>query len=200
MAFYRGMSTQERRAAYPYRDKYFKLIPGIFGCIWICSQCYKPIFGKDNVVIDHIIPLAKGGKNHISNCTACCRKCNSEKSDKIDYRVIKGKFFKYLETGALRSKTGIGPTLALLSCTLLYIIMTPLRMIHLRKNNRRDSKGAFFLKMFCNLADIVLNTCTVLAKLILIPLTKGNVVSKCIFLAIYIFIIVFLLTEYTSIL
>ncbi len=89
-------STQKCRSGYDYRQEYFKHNKGLFGCIYFCSQCYKPILKKD-VEVDHIIPLSKNGLNHISNCTATCRKCNRSKSDKIDERVIKGYIFKLVE-------------------------------------------------------------------------------------------------------
>ncbi|MBO5388564.1 MAG: HNH endonuclease [Lachnospiraceae bacterium] len=40
-------------------------------------------FSNIDATIDHIIPLAKGGTNDISNCAACCRQCNKLKSDMI---------------------------------------------------------------------------------------------------------------------
>jgi len=36
----------------------------------------------DNIEIDHVIPLVKGGKHSIGNLQALCRKCNRSKSDK----------------------------------------------------------------------------------------------------------------------
>lgn len=86
-----GEKLREYRKSYNYRAEYFKRNPGLFGCIWFCSQCYRPLIGKDKVIVDHIIPLSQGGRNHVSNCTAICSKCNRSKSDKIDGRILKGE-------------------------------------------------------------------------------------------------------------
>jgi hypothetical protein len=49
-----------------------------------CTYCGIP--GTDaELEIDHIIPVSKGGSNHISNLTTACRKCNQQKRDKISY-------------------------------------------------------------------------------------------------------------------
>lgn len=45
----------------------------------LCVMCKT----KSNLQIDHIIPIYKGGKNHINNVQILCRKCNTLKSDKI---------------------------------------------------------------------------------------------------------------------
>ncbi len=43
-----------------------------------CTYCGAP--GTDaELEVDHIIPLAKGGSNHMSNLTTACRKCNARK-------------------------------------------------------------------------------------------------------------------------
>lgn len=44
-----------------------------------CQHC----FTTDNITIDHIIPLVKGGTNQIYNLQPLCRSCNCKKSDKI---------------------------------------------------------------------------------------------------------------------
>jgi 5-methylcytosine-specific restriction endonuclease McrA len=49
----------------------------------ICLRCKK----KRILVADHVIPLARGGRNDIANIQPLCKKCNGIKSDKsIDYR------------------------------------------------------------------------------------------------------------------
>lgn len=103
-----GCSTDAIRKAYPYRRVYFKRHPGmICGHLWFCSQCHKPIWNKANVVVDHIVPLNKGGINHHTNCVAICNKCNLSKSDKVDYRVAKGFLSKFVESGFYLTKNAI---------------------------------------------------------------------------------------------
>lgn len=45
-----------------------------------CASCREKLKGKYQV--DHIIPLAKGGKNDRANLQVLCAKCNRAKSDK----------------------------------------------------------------------------------------------------------------------
>lgn len=94
-----GMTySQKKRASFNYRNEYFKKNPGIYGNIWFCSQCGKILIGKHNVVIDHIMPLNNvAGVNRTFNTVAICQKCNSSKSDSIDYRVVKGYLAKLFE-------------------------------------------------------------------------------------------------------
>lgn len=43
--------------------------------------------GYRRPAVDHVVPRAKGGKNHLSNLVACCYECNQAKKDK-DYDVF----------------------------------------------------------------------------------------------------------------
>ena len=94
-----GMTySQKKRASFNYRNEYFKKNPGIYSNIWFCSQCGKILIGKRNVVIDHIVPLNSiAGVNRTFNTVAICQKCNSSKSDRIDYRIAKGYLAKIFE-------------------------------------------------------------------------------------------------------
>lgn len=44
-----------------------------------CTYCDS----MDNLTADHVVPLTRGGSNHLSNLTACCIPCNTKKSNKL---------------------------------------------------------------------------------------------------------------------
>lgn len=49
----------------------------------LCLNCKSP----ERLTIDHIMPISKGGDNHLDNLQTLCKSCNSRKRDKyIDYR------------------------------------------------------------------------------------------------------------------
>lgn len=50
-----------------------------------CQSCGKQQKETD-LTIDHIIPLARGGSNDISNLQTLCFCCNRKKTDKVDNR------------------------------------------------------------------------------------------------------------------
>lgn len=67
-------------------------------CKYTCTYCGRNInsIGEDGEkikgVIDHIIPLAKGGTNEEENLTLACRECNSKKGDEIWERPTQQNF------------------------------------------------------------------------------------------------------------
>lgn len=50
-----------------------------------CQSCRKTE-AEAKLTVDHIVPLAKGGTNDISNFQTLCSSCNSSKSDRTDLR------------------------------------------------------------------------------------------------------------------
>ncbi|KZL48001.1 HNH nuclease [Nodularia spumigena CENA596] len=50
-----------------------------------CQSCGKTQL-EANLTIDHIIPLARGGQNDISNLHTLCFTCNRQKTDNLDPR------------------------------------------------------------------------------------------------------------------
>ena len=127
-----GMTySQKKRASFNYRNEYFKKNPGIYGNIRFCSQCGKILIGKHNVVIDHIMPLNNvAGVNRTFNTVAICQKCNSSKSDSVDYRVVKGYLAKLFEVftshlpDALALVLSLIVSLAYQIFNLLFILVT----------------------------------------------------------------------------
>lgn len=43
-----------------------------------CSYCGS----NDDITIDHVMPLSRGGSHSIGNLVSCCRKCNLSKGSK----------------------------------------------------------------------------------------------------------------------
>lgn len=185
----RGMTTQEYRASYNYREEYFKQNPGLFGCVWFCSQCFKPLIGKQNVVVDHIRPLNKGGRNHVSNCTACCQKCNSAKSDIVDGRMYRGYAFKAVESAVSRANKGVGAVAGLgvgLTASAASAV--------LRTGTKAGKRTARFgFGVFGKLVGLVL-------KFVTFPLRTGSLTSRLLFLAVYTLCVMHLLSTYTNLL
>ena len=46
--------------------------------IGLCYYCGKP-FKPKGLTMDHIVPLARGGRSTKENLVACCKECNNRK-------------------------------------------------------------------------------------------------------------------------
>ena len=46
---------------------------------WRCCACCG---STEDITIDHIIPLSKGGDDELNNLRLLCRSCNSRKGDR----------------------------------------------------------------------------------------------------------------------
>lgn len=44
----------------------------------VCYYCGKSVLPKE-LTMDHIVPLARGGKTTKSNVAPCCKECNNQK-------------------------------------------------------------------------------------------------------------------------
>lgn len=66
----RGAAWQAIRLACLERDGY------------VCAYC-----GREANEADHVIPVAAGGKDELSNLVASCKPCNGRKSDRMIVRL-----------------------------------------------------------------------------------------------------------------
>lgn len=44
----------------------------------ICHYCGDH-FEPDELTMDHVLPVVRGGKSTKSNCVVCCKECNNDK-------------------------------------------------------------------------------------------------------------------------
>lgn len=51
-----------------------------------CQKCSA----TENITIDHIIPIARGGRHSIGNLQPLCGRCNSQKNTKLWMEYVKG--------------------------------------------------------------------------------------------------------------
>lgn len=89
-------STSARRNEYDYRRNYINHNSGIFKGMYYCSICHKRL-AKEEMEVDHIVPLKRFGVNHIINCVATCSECNRKKGDKLGRDVLKQILWKLFE-------------------------------------------------------------------------------------------------------
>ncbi len=52
----------------------------------ICFYC-KQKFPVNELTMDHIVPLSKGGKSIKANLVPCCKNCNKKKKDKYAFEI-----------------------------------------------------------------------------------------------------------------
>lgn len=44
----------------------------------VCHYCGRQV-GAANLTMDHVIPVARGGRSIKGNCVPCCKECNNQK-------------------------------------------------------------------------------------------------------------------------
>lgn len=53
----------------------------------VCHYCGRSV-GAANLTMDHVVPVARGGRSVRSNCVPCCKECNNEKKAKTPAEQI----------------------------------------------------------------------------------------------------------------
>ena len=48
----------------------------------VCYHCGQK-FSKELLTMDHLVPIARGGKSTKNNCVVCCKDCNSKKGHQM---------------------------------------------------------------------------------------------------------------------
>lgn len=58
-----------------------------------CYYCLKPLERKE-VTMDHVVPLAQGGRSTKGNLVPACKACNTKKRDKTGYEFLADRVFE----------------------------------------------------------------------------------------------------------
>lgn len=66
-----------------------------------CAHCGTPLDRYENLTVEHIIPISRGGTNDVSNLTVLCPGCNLEKFD----MVLGPYWYYYLPKGRRKAIT-----------------------------------------------------------------------------------------------
>lgn len=69
------------------RSEYAALRPSLVLALIEAGQdfCCADCLSVDDITIDHIVPLSRGGEDNVDNLQFLCRPCNSSKSDRIEH-------------------------------------------------------------------------------------------------------------------
>lgn len=55
-----------------------------------CYYCHRKL-KKEEVTMDHIVPLAQGGKSTRGNTVPSCKECNTKKRDRTAFEFLSEK-------------------------------------------------------------------------------------------------------------
>lgn len=58
---------------------------------WVCRYCRKNISNKEELTVDHKIPMSRGGLTEESNLAISCLKCNKEKDNMTEEEYLEFK-------------------------------------------------------------------------------------------------------------
>ena len=126
-------ATVERKK-FNYRKYYLRYSPSICG-LYICSICGR-LIKETEMQVDHIVPLASGGRNIWINTVATCSYCNNMKSDSLTLVFLaKGILCKSLEIIILSIKCLIRLILLSIYNVLRYLVILIIKPVRSKKVN-----------------------------------------------------------------
>ncbi|MBQ5530582.1 MAG: HNH endonuclease [Kiritimatiellae bacterium] len=71
----------------------------------VCEYCGRNV-GPAGLTMDHVVPVARGGRSVKSNCVPCCKECNNRKKAYTPAERILESLFP--EGGAAAAPGGAG--------------------------------------------------------------------------------------------
>jgi len=77
------MSAEKRKARKLRQSKWWKQQIAN-GVCYYCKKHFKP----NDLTMDHIVPIARGGKSTKGNVVTCCKECNSKKTYYIPAEIL----------------------------------------------------------------------------------------------------------------
>ena len=58
----------------------------------VCHYCHRNV-GAANLTLDHVVPVARGGRSTRGNCVPCCKECNNAKKSYTPAEQILSRLF-----------------------------------------------------------------------------------------------------------
>jgi 5-methylcytosine-specific restriction endonuclease McrA len=57
-----------------------------------CHYCHRAV-GGENLTLDHVVPVSRGGRSTRGNCVPCCKECNNTKKSYTPAEQILNRLF-----------------------------------------------------------------------------------------------------------
>ena len=57
-----------------------------------CHYCHRKV-GAENLTLDHVVPVSRGGRSTRGNCVPCCKECNSAKKSYTPAEQVLARLF-----------------------------------------------------------------------------------------------------------
>ena len=58
----------------------------------VCHYCHRNV-GAENLTLDHVVPVSRGGRSTRGNCVPCCKECNNTKKSYTHAEQVLARLF-----------------------------------------------------------------------------------------------------------